>query len=128
MSRRDHRVGLSTTTISVKLTAAELEALDDERKHDEGLFDSARTGRPIRFYREGRGDALRRLISEAHERRVDEVRRRDPRQVTLTEAIAAASTSSSPAAAAPAGKTRRRPRRARGSVKPAGAAKARNRR
>lgn len=90
MARRDHRVGLATTTISVKLTAPELEALDAERKHSEGLFDSSRTGRPYVLFHEGRGDAIRRLISEAAERRTDEVKRRDPRQVTLTEAIAAA--------------------------------------
>jgi hypothetical protein len=123
MARRDHRVGLATTTISVKLTAPELEALDDERKHSEGLFNSSRTGRPYRSFHEGRGDALRRLINEAHERRVEEVKRRDPRQVTLTEAIEAASaetskTASSPATAAPAGKTRSAG--SRRSVRPAG--------
>lgn len=99
MARRDHRVGLATTTISVKLTAPELEALDGERKYSEGLFNSERTGRPVRFFHEGRGEALRRLISEAYERRVDLVKRSDPRQVTLTEAIEAE------AARPPAGKT-----------------------
>lgn len=100
---RGHRKGLSTTTISVKLTAAELEGLDGERKKHEqrNLWH-----RPNDFA-ESRGDAMRRLISEAAERRVEEKRRVDPRQVTLSEAIAAAPVL--PRAAA-ASKTGQRPR------------------
>jgi len=86
-TRRRDRVGLSTTTISVKLTAPELEALDGERAHHESLFDQ------YRWYSESRGDVLRRLISEAAERRVEVQRRNDPRQVTLNEAIAASTPS-----------------------------------
>lgn len=104
LSRRD-RVGLETTTISVKLTAAELEALDGERKKHEGLFWS--------HFAESRGDALRRLISEAGDRRTEEKKRTDPRQVTLNEAIAAAAdkTEQLESARELPRKTRRRPRR-----------------
>lgn len=100
MARRDHRVGLRTTTISVKLTGPELEGLDGERKKREGLFED--------FFAESRGDALRRLISEAAERRTDEKKRRDPRQVTLSEAIAAAPPADKTEPRPRAGKTRRR--------------------
>lgn len=117
MARRDHRAGLSTTTISVKLTSAELEALDDERKYSEGLFNSERTGKPHRFFHEGRGDALRRLISEAHERRVELVKRTDPRQMTLNEAIAAAPAE---VVSAETGKTGRRRAPSRRPVRSAG--------
>lgn len=113
MARRDHRVGLSTTTISVKLTAPELEALDRARAHERSVFGDYVT------YHELRSDALRRLIGEAEERRLDVLKQTDERQVTLDEAIAR-KTEPAEAGSPPAGKTRQRSGRSRRSVRPAG--------
>lgn len=78
MSRRSFRRGLDTTTISVKLTTDELIALDGERTRYESAYYSG--------WSESRGDALRRLITAAAERRAAAAPPApDPRQEVLPD-------------------------------------------